>query len=153
MVLYHRPWTDWKQLESLLGEPGKGRRKLRGTCNINLVTWCCAASCNNETTICDGGAASPTTVPPAARTSDGSTDRVRKVSHFLMWICHTGDWDLEACNDSSCEDCLQEWSKKTNTCPTDGQVCDIILKCRCLWEEVVRRSAWGHQCSKREMKV
>jgi hypothetical protein len=82
--------------------------------------------------ICDGGPASSTTEPPSASMSDGNTD----------CLCELVTQEVgtpEACNHSISADCLQEWLINTNTCPTERQVCDIILVRRCLGGELVRR--------------
>jgi hypothetical protein len=99
-----------------------------------------ARSGSYETTLCDGGVASSTTASPAASISEGSTDgQSEKCPICLRKFVTQETVTPEACNHTFCAECLQEWSKNTNTCPTDRQVCDLILVWRCRGGRSCRR--------------
>jgi hypothetical protein len=88
-----------------------------------------------------GGAASSTPVPPAASMWNGSSDG--QSERCPLCFCEFVTQEVgtpEVCKHSFCADCLQRWSKNSNTCPLDRQVYNEISVRRRLGGEVVRRT-------------
>jgi hypothetical protein len=75
----------------------------------------------------------------AAHMSDGSKDKQSEkcpicLARIITRVVATTD----ICNHTFCVDCLQEWSKRANTCPVDRQTFNFILVRHHLKKEIVR---------------